>query len=152
MPRILVDADACPVKAEIYRVAERYGVQVLLVANSIMRVPEKDGIERIVVSGGLDAADDWIAETVAPDDIVVSADIPLAARCLEKGAQVLAPNGKPFSDDTIGAALATRELHAELRQTGAIRGGPAPLDKKDRSRFLQNLDAAIQRVRRRGPG
>lgn len=150
MPKILVDADACPVKAEIYRVADRYGVQVVLVANSLMRVPEKDGIELVVVSGGLDAADDRIVETVAPDDIVVSGDIPLAARCLEKGAQVLAPNGKPFSDDTIGAALGTRELHAELRQTGALRGGPGPLDKKDRSRFLQNLDAAIQRVRRRG--
>ncbi len=150
MPRILVDADACPVKEEIYRVARRLGVPVVVVANSRMRVPLGAAIEQVVVaSGQLDDVDDWIAAGAGPDDIVVSADIRLAARCLAGGAQVLAPDGRPFTDEGIGAALATRELMAGLRESGTIFGGPSPFTPKDRSRFLHALDQAIRRAPRR---
>ncbi len=148
MLRIFVDADACPVKDEIYRVAERYALRVTLVSNSRMRVPEKDWIELVVVAEGFDAADDRIVDMLETGDIVVSADILLAARCLQKGAHVIGTTGKPFLDDNIGASVATRDLHAALRESGEMRGGPPPLQKRDRSRFLQSLDAAIQRIGR----
>lgn len=149
---ILVDADACPVKQEIYRVAGRYGLRVTLVANSWMRTPDDPRITLEVVEAGLDEADDRIVERVRPDDIVVTADIPLASRCLEKGARVLGTSGKPFTEDNIGGALATRDLLAELREAGAVTGGPPPLAKADRSRFLQQLDETIQKIRRGRPG
>ena len=150
MPRILVDADACPVKEEVYRVARRLGVPVVVVANSRMQVPLAATIELVVVaSGQLDDVDDWIAERAGPDDIVVSADIRLAARCLAAGAQVLAPDGRPFTDDSIGSALATRELMAGLRESGTVSGGPAPFTPRDRSRFLHALDEALRRAARR---
>jgi uncharacterized protein len=142
--KIYVDADACPVKNEVFRVAHRYGLKVYVVSNSKMRVPEEDLLEQIVVNQGLDAADDWIVEHVNENDIAVSADIPLAARCLEKGARILDPQGREFTEDSIGSALATRELMAYLRGMGNITGGPAPFDKRDRSRFLQRLDDVIQ--------
>ncbi len=141
---IFVDADACPVKTEVYRVAKRYGLKVTLVANSKMRIPLKGRVERVVVSEHLDAADDWIAEHAENDDIVISNDIPLAARCLKKGALVLAPKGRAFTDDNIGASLATREILSHLRDLGNMTGGPPPLEKRDRSRFLQLLDETIQ--------
>ncbi len=149
LPEIYVDADACPVKQEIYRVAKRYGYSVTLVTNAIMRVPTESWIKLIVVEGRLDAADNWIAEHAAENDIVVSADIPLAARCLEKGAAVLDPRGGMFTEDRIGEALASRELLGQLRDLGAISGGPAPFDQRHRSRFLQALDQAIQAIRRK---
>ncbi len=148
MPTIYVDADACPVKQEVYRVAERYSMRVVLVANSGMRIPNHDWLELKVVSDGFDAADDWIVEETQDGDIVITSDIPLAARCLEKGAAVLGPKGKDFTEDNIGDALASRELLATLRDMGTVSGGPAPFDKKDRSRFLQRLDAVIQASRR----
>jgi uncharacterized protein len=146
---IFVDADACPVKQEVYRVAGRYGLAVTLVANSRMRVPDEKWISLEVVSGGFDAADDWIAKHVESLDIVVTADILLADRCLKEGAQVIGPSGKPFTEDNIGSAIASRELLSELRATGEITGGPPPLQKRDRSRFLQQLDNIIQSIRRR---
>ena len=149
MPDIFVDADACPVKQEIYRVAQRHGIKVTLVSNSWMQTPGEDWIELVVVGGGLDVADDWIAEHVGEDDVVVTADIPLASRCLEKGAQVLAPTGRAFTEDMIGEALATREILSHLRDTGTVTGGPPPFAKRDRSRFLQSLDEALRTVRRR---
>lgn len=149
MPEIFVDADACPVKEEIYRVAKRYGYAVTLVSNSMMRVPQADWLKLIVVDGRLDAADNWIAERVAQNDIVISADIPLAARCLEKGAIALDMRGGAFTEDRIGEALARREILGHLRDRGDIAGGPAPFDKRDRSRFLQRLDQAIQAIRRK---
>ncbi len=148
MLHIFVDADACPVKEEVYRVAGRYGLRVTLVANSWMRVPEERWIALEVVENGPDAADDWIVEHVQPDDIVVTADILLADRCLKKGNRVIGTTGKPFTEENIGQAVATRNLLSELRDTGEIRGGPPPLTKRDRSRFLQELDAAIQSIRR----
>ena len=151
-PRILVDADACPVKQEVYRVASRYGLRVTLVANSWMRTPDDPRITLEVVDAGLDEADDRIVERVRPDDVVVTADIPLASRCLEKGARVLGTSGRPFTEDNIGGAVATRDLLAELRGAGEITGGPPPLTKGDRSRFLQQLDETIQAIRRRRRG
>ncbi len=148
MLHIFVDADACPVKEEVYRVAGRYGLEVTLVANSWMRIPEERWIALEVVENGPDAADDWIVEHVQPDDIVITADILLADRCLKKGAWVIGTKGKPFTEDNIGQAVATRNLLSGLRDTGEIRGGPPPLTKQDRSRFLQQLDAAIQSIRR----
>jgi len=148
---IIVDADACPVKKEIYRVADRYQLNVTLVANAWMRVPNEYRITLEVVGDRFDAADDWIAEHVQAHDIVVTADIPLASRCLEKGARVLGPTGKPFTEDNIGSAVATRELLAGLRAAGEITGGPPPMQKKDRSRFLQQLDNVIQSIRRAHP-
>lgn len=142
---IFVDADACPVKDEIYQVAGRYGLHVVLVANSRMKVPSGASVEMIVVEAGPDVADDWIAENIRAGDIAVTADIPLAARCLEVGASVLGSNGKPFDEDMIGGALAMRELKSELREVGTIAGGPPPLSSKDRSRFVSRLDELVQR-------
>jgi len=148
MLHIFVDADACPVRQEVYRVAARCGLDVTLVANSWMRVPGGGHIRLEVVEAGFDAADDWIVDQVGTDDIVVTADIPLASRCLKKGARVLGPTGKPFTDANIGLALATRDLLSELREVGAVWGGPQPLQKQDRSRFLQQIDEIIQVIRR----
>jgi uncharacterized protein YaiI (UPF0178 family) len=147
---IFVDADACPMKSEVFRVAERYRLEVTLVANSWMRTPDERWISLEVVGGGLDAADDWIVDRVQPHDIVVTADIPLADRCLKAGARVIGTTGRPFTEDNIGSALATRGLLDELRGAGDITGGPAPLQKRDRSRFLQNLDGIVQAIRRGG--
>lgn len=149
LSHIFVDADACPVKSEVYRVASRYQLEVTLVANSRMRVPDERWIRLEVVGNSSDAADDWIAEHVRVHDLVVTADIPLASRCLKGGAQVVSPTGKLFTESNIGSAVATRDLLTELRGAGAITGGPAPLAERDRSRFLQQLDSAIQTVRRR---
>ena len=148
IPRIIIDADGCPVKEETYRVALRYSLKVIVVANSWMRVPEEEWLEVVLVDGGFNAADDWIAEHVSKNDIVVTADIPLAARCLEKGGRVLSPRGVLFTEDSIGDALASRELMSQLRDMGAVTGGPAPFDKRDRSRFLHSLDGLIQAIRR----
>jgi uncharacterized protein YaiI (UPF0178 family) len=145
---IFIDADACPVKEEVYRVAARYELPVSVVANSPMPVAKDSRIELVVVREGLDAADDWIVAHVSADDIVVTADIPLAWRCLEKGARVLGTTGRLFNSDNIGDAMATRELMSELRDAGTIRGGPAPFQKRDSSRFLQELDRMIGEIRR----
>ena len=145
---IFVDADACPVKQEVYRVAKRYKIHVILVSNSWMRIPHEDWLELAVVDGQPDAADDWIVDHVTQNDIVVSADIPLASRCLEKGALVLGPRGRVFTEDSIGEALASRELLSHLRDLGTVTGGPDSFGKRDRSRFLQRLDEAIQTARR----
>jgi hypothetical protein len=149
MLHVYVDADACPVKEEIYRVAGRYQLDVTLVANARMRVPHDPRITLEVVQGSFDAADDWIVSAVGEDDIVVTADVPLASRCLSKGARVLGPTGKPFTDDNIGDAVATRDLLESLRGGGEMTGGPPPLDRRDRSRFLQRLDEMVQSIRRR---
>lgn len=149
MLHIFVDADACPVKKEVYRVASRYHLDVTLVTNSWMRVPNESWITLQVVGEGLDGADDWIVEHVQPDDIVVTADIPLASRCLTEGARVMGSTGKPFTEDNIGSAVATRDLLSELREAGEIMGGPPPLERRDRSRFLQELDSMIQSIRRK---
>ena len=151
MLHIFVDADACPVKQEVYRVANRYRLDVTLVANSWMRVPNERWIDLEVVEDGLDAADDWIVEHVQPYDIVVTADIPLASRCLKEGARVIGPTGKPFTEDNICQAVATRDLLSGLREAGEITGGPPPLKKHDRSRFLHQLDEVIQSIRRKHP-
>ncbi len=148
MIRVLVDADACPVKDEVYRVAERHGAQVVIVSNSHLRVPVLPWVERVVVSDGFDAADDWIAETANAASVVVTADILLADRCLKAGATVLSPNGKPFTGASIGGAIATRAIMADLRAGGDQLGGPPPFAKTDRSRFLQSLDAALVRLKR----
>jgi hypothetical protein len=147
--RIFVDADACPVKPEVYRVAERYGLKVYVVANAFMAVPRSDLIERVIVSEGPDVADDWIVERAGPSDIVITADIPLAARSVRKGATVLGPTGKPFDDDSIGMALATRNLMTDLRSAGASTCGPPPLGRQDLSRFLSALDLAVTRLKRK---
>ena len=149
MLKIYIDADACPVKEEVYRVAERYDLDVTVVANSRMRIPGGGKVRLEVVGDGLDAADDWIAGIVEDGDIVISADIPLAARCLEKGAAVIGPAGRPFTEDNIGEVMATRGLLSELRETGEVTGGPPPFGKKDRSRFLQRLDEAVHAIRRK---
>jgi len=151
LPHIFVDADACPVKQEVYRVAKRYGLDVTLVANSWMRVPDERWLRLEVVGGGFDEADDWIVEHVEADDIVITADIPLASRCIKAGASVIGTTGKPFTENNIGSVLATRDLLSELRGAGEITGGPPPLQKRDRSRFLQALDEAIQTIRRKHP-
>ena len=148
MPIIYIDADACPVKEETYRVAKRHELKVVLVSNSWMRTPPDERIELIVVSGGLDVADDWIAEHARENDVVVTADIPLAARSLEKNALALAPNGRVFTEDMIGDALATREILSQMRDVGVMTGGPPPFDKKDRSRFLQKLDEMLRIARK----
>ncbi|MFC1453122.1 YaiI/YqxD family protein [Verrucomicrobiota bacterium] len=149
MVHIFVDADACPVKREVYRVARRCRVDVTLVANSWMRVPAEEWLTLEVVGDALDAADDWIVEHVQEDDIVVTADIPLASRCLAASARVISPTGKPFTEYNIGDAVATRDLLSELRGAGEVTGGPPPLEKSDRSLFLQQLDQAVQSIRRR---
>ena len=148
---IFVDADACPVKKDVYRVAGRYLLDVTLVANSWMSIPNEGKVVLQVVGAGLDAADDWIVEHVQAHDIVITSDIPLASQCLEKGARVLGPTGKPFTEDNIGDSIATRELMAGLRDAGEITGGPPPLTARDRSRFLQKLDEVIQSIRRNHP-
>ena len=147
---IYVDADGCPVKEEVYRVAARYQLKVYVVANKRMHVPVgRNSIEMVVVSVGFDSADDWIAQQIGADDIVVTADIPLAHRCLEKGARVLGTKGEEFRDENIGSALAARELMSHLREMGEITGGPAPMARKNRSRFLSKLDEIVQSIRRR---
>ncbi len=146
MREIFVDADACPVKDEVLRVAARHGLTVHVVSNSWMRLPETPFIRRVVVASGPDAADDWIAERIGAGDIAVTADIPLAFRCLKKGAQAIGPTGKPFTDDSIGTALAMRDLMAHLRDTGEITGGPSAFAKADRSRFLSALEEAVRRL------
>jgi uncharacterized protein len=148
---IYVDADGCPVKNEVYRVAKRYGLKVYLVSNSRMRIPQEDLFELVIVNEQFNAADDWIVARVRDNDIVVSSDIPLAARCLKKGARVLDSKGRVFTKESIGDALANRELMAYLRDMGNITGGPAPFDKRDRSRFLQRLDDVIQAAVRASP-
>jgi hypothetical protein len=145
---IYVDADACPVKNEIYRVAERHSLNVHVVSNSPIAVPREHWISRVVVGQGMDVADNWIAERAGPTDIVITADVPLASRSFKAGATVIAPNGKPFDDDSIGMTVATRNLLHELRGAGAITGGPKPFDPRDRSRFLSALDLAIVRLKR----
>ncbi len=145
---IYVDGDACPVKDEVYRVARRHRVKVYVVSNAPMRVPREEIVEAVVVRGGFDAADDWIAEHIGVGDIAITADIALADRCLRKGARVLGPKGQAFTEDTIGEALATRALLDMLRQSGAISGGAAPFAKEDRSRFLSKLDETLHAVRR----
>jgi uncharacterized protein YaiI (UPF0178 family) len=150
--RIFVDADACPVKPEIYRVAERYALHVYVVANAFMAVPRSDMIERVIVAEGPDAADDWIAERAGSTDIVVTADVPLAGRALRKGAAVIGPTGKAFTEDSIGMALATRDLLTDLRSAGASTRGPPPLTRQDLSRFLSALDLAVTRIKRKLAG
>ncbi len=148
--RVLVDADACPVKDEVYKVAWRHEVPVSIVSNSPIRVPEHPLIERMVVSSGFDAADDWIAERANAKAVVVTADILLADRCIKAGAAVISPSGKPFTVNSIGAAVATRAIMADLRAgAGEGIGGPAPFSKADRSRFLSALDEALVRLKRR---
>jgi uncharacterized protein YaiI (UPF0178 family) len=151
MPRILVDADACPVKEEIYKVAFRRNVPVAIVSNQRIRVPDHPLIERITVSDAFDAADDWIAAAAGSDTLVITADILLADRALKAGATVIAPTGKPFTTSSIGAAIATRAIMADLRAGGDQIGGPAPFAKADRSRFLSALDEALVRLQRLNP-
>jgi uncharacterized protein YaiI (UPF0178 family) len=145
---IYVDADACPVKAEVYRVAERYRLKVYVVSNSYMNVPRDPRHELVVVSDGFDAADNWIAERVGPGDIVVTADILLADRGLKAGASVIGNTGMPFTTASIGMAMANRELMSNLRAMGELTGGPKPMSPRDRSRFLSALDEAVQKSRR----
>ncbi|MGE3644651.1 MAG: YaiI/YqxD family protein [Beijerinckiaceae bacterium] len=147
---IYVDADACPVKDEVYKVAARHGLKTFVVANSFINTPRDPLIERVLVGDGPDAADDWIALRVARGAIVITADVPLAARAVKAGACVLAPNGKEFSENSIGMALATRNLLHDLRETGAVTGGPRPFSARDRSDFLQALERAIVRLKRAG--
>ena len=150
--RILVDADACPVKDEVYRVAWRHDVPVAIVSNSRLRVPDHPLVERVVVPGSFDAADDWIAGAAGPGTVVITADILLADRCLKAGATVIGPTGRPFTASSIGAAVATRAIMADLRAgAGDSIGGPAPYAKRDRSRFLQALDEALARLGRTPP-
>jgi uncharacterized protein YaiI (UPF0178 family) len=144
--RVLVDADACPVKEEVYRVAYRRGVPVRVVSNSWLRVPEHPLIERVLVSDAFDAADDWIVEAADARTVVVTGDILLADRCLEKGATVIGNDGKPFTSASIGGAIATRAIMADLRAGAGMTGGPAPFARADRSRFLQALDKALVRL------
>ena len=148
MTHIYVDADACPVKDEIYRVAKRYDLSVTLVSNSWMRTPDDGRVEFVLVGDGFDAADDWIVEQVKPHEIVITSDIPLAALCLEKGAYVLGPKGRVFTEASIGDALASRDVSSQSREHGLMSGGPAPFNPKDRSRFLQQLDAVIHVARK----
>ncbi len=144
MPVIYVDGDACPVKSETYRVAKRHGVPVKVVANDWMRIPDDAALELVVVDDGFDAADDWIVDHVGPRDIVVSDDIPLAARCLQRGAHALNSKGRVFTEASIGDALAHREFLSQLREHGLANGGPAPFGPKDRSRFLMQLDMLVR--------
>jgi uncharacterized protein YaiI (UPF0178 family) len=144
MFKIVIDADSCPVKTEVFRVAQRYGLKVTLVANQPGRYAIEDWMQEVVVGGHLDAADDWIVENIGETDIVISGDIPLAARCLKKGGRVLGPKGLVFTERSIGTALATRDLMTHLRDIGLPTSGAAPFDKRDRSRFLQALDKLVQ--------
>jgi uncharacterized protein len=147
-PRIYVDVDACPVKDEIYRVAIRHGVPVHVVAGQFIRVPQSPLIERVAAGAGMDAADDWIAERAGKGDIVITSDIPLASRCVKKGCEVIAPNGKPFTEASIGMTLAVRNLMTDLRSSGEVTGGPKSFTPRDRSAFLSALDQTIRRVQR----
>lgn len=149
MTAIYVDADACPVKDEAVRVADRHKLPIHFVSNSWMRLPESPLVARVVVSDGPDAADDWIATRIAKGDIAVTADIPLASRCLKAGARVIGPTGKPFTDANIGTALAMRELQQHLRETGESKGFNASFTRADRSRFLQAMEDAVQAIKRR---
>jgi uncharacterized protein len=154
---VYVDADACPVKQEVYRVVERFVLRgtvlkVLVVSNAPIMVPRTDFIERVVVGAGMDEADHYIAERAAHGDVVITADVPLAARAVKAGAEVIAPSGRPFTEDAIGMALATRNLMSDLRSAGAITAGPKPFAAQDRSRFLSGLDAALTRLTRAGFG
>lgn len=152
MHTIFIDADGCPVKEEVYRVSKRYHLDVRVVANRHLNLPPSPLIQPMVVSDGFDAADDWIAEHAGVGDVVITADIPLAARCLERGARVLGTKGREFTEDSIGDALASRELSQQLREMGVTTGGPAPMAKKDRSRFLSKLDELINAIKREHPG
>ena len=147
---LMVDADACPVKDEVYRVAERHGLRVAVVANAPIAVPKVDWVKRVHVAQGPDVADDWIAARARLGAVVVTADVPLASRCVKAGASVISPNGRPFTEASIGAALATRNLLDELRSAGAVTGGPPPFTPRDRSAFLSALEVAIQRLKRGG--
>jgi uncharacterized protein YaiI (UPF0178 family) len=147
--RIYVDADACPVKDEIYRVAARHGLPVSVVAGNFIRVPQDPLVERIAAGSGMDAADDWIAERAGAFDVVITADIPLASRCVKAGAEVIAPNGKPFTEQSIGMTLAMRNLMTDLRSSGEVTGGPKSFAARDRSAFLSALDQTIRRIQRR---
>jgi uncharacterized protein YaiI (UPF0178 family) len=149
LTKIYVDGDACSVKDEIYKVAKRYELEVIVVANAVLRVPQTKLVTLVLVEGGLDIADDWIAENATSEDIVITADIPLAGRCLENEATVLDMRGGAFTEDRIGEALASRELHSVLRDMGLSNSGPAPFTDKDRSQFLQKLDQAINAHNRR---
>jgi uncharacterized protein len=149
MTEIYVDGDACPVKAEVVKVADRHGLVVHMVSNAYMRLPESPLVRRVVVSDGFDAADDWIAERAGEGDIVITADIPLASRCLERGADVIGSTGRPFDRQNIGNALAMRDLKSFLRDTGEIRDHAPSFSKQDRSRFLQSMEQAIQAIKRR---
>jgi len=149
---IYVDADACPVKTEVYRVAERHGLKVFVVANSVLAVPQHPTIERVIVGEGFDAADDWMAERARRGAVVITADIPLASRCVKAGADVIGPTGRPFTASSVGLALATRNLLQDLRAGGAVTGGPRPFSPRDRSAFLSALDLAIVRLERAGFG
>ncbi|MGD9805820.1 MAG: YaiI/YqxD family protein [Hyphomicrobiaceae bacterium] len=148
MTAIYIDADACPVKDEVVRVADRHGLAVHFVSNAWMRLPEGVNVSRVVVPEGPDAADDWIAARIGPGDIAVTADIPLASRSLKAGARVIGPTGRPFTDASIGMALAMRELQQHLRETGESRGFNASFTRADRSRFLQALEEAVQAIKR----
>lgn len=148
MTEIYVDADACPVKEEVLRVARRHGLTVHLVSNRWHRGPDDPRINRVVVPETPGAADDWIAERIGPGDVAVTSDVPLAARCIDRKARVLGPTGRPFTDASIGMALAMRDLSAHLRETGAITGGAAPFSRQDRSRFLSALEETVRAVLR----
>ncbi len=145
---IYIDADACPVKDEVYRVGIRHGIMIHVVSNSYMNVPRDPLIARVVVPSGMDAADDWIAERATPADVVITSDIPLASRCVKAGAKVLSPKGKPFTEDSIGMALATRNLMEDLRSTGQVTGGPKAFSARDRSAFLSALDTILVHMKR----
>ncbi len=147
--RIFIDADACPVKDEIYRVAGRYGLVTTVVSNSFIAIPPSKLIERMIVDAGPDVADDWIAERVAPGDIVITNDIPLADRVIKAQGAAIAPNGRPFTPDSIGSALASRAIGEHIRSMGEMTGGPKPFSAGDRSKFLQALDEAVNREKRR---
>ncbi len=148
MPVIYIDADGCPVKEEVYRASRKYGLTVYVVCNTHLNAPAEDRIHRVIVERSPDAADDWIAEHVGAGDIVVTTDIPLADRCLKRGARVLDVRGREFTPDSIGGMLATRELMSHLRSFGAVGGGPPPAEKKDRSLFLAKLHEVIQSLMR----
>ena len=148
MTVIYIDADACPVKDEVYKVAARYGLKTFVVSNAFIQIPKSPLIERMIVDAGPDIADDWIAERATAGDVVITNDIPLAGRVLENDAAAIAPNGRPFTRDSIGSALAQRAIMEHIRSTGEITGGPKPFAAADRSKFLQALDEAIQKIRR----
>ena len=151
MLNIYIDADACPVKKEVYRVAARFKLKTTVVSNTFIRVPDSQLIMSVIVDDSPDAADDWIVENLVQDDIVITTDIPLASRSIKKGAGVINPSGRLFTEENIGQIVATRNLMTDLRETGEITGGPPPFTKKDRSRFLQKLDELIHTILRKYP-